>query len=102
MRACVLTVLLALAAVRGGAAQANADSVLDVLSSSSQLSTLYKYVQKVSQGGWRLSGRKVQVPVKAGPRPTSGAWRHARRRRAHVLPAACTPGLLPSACYTRP
>ena len=47
----VLAVLLALAAARGGAAQENADSVLDVLSSSTQLSTLNKYVQKVGRRG---------------------------------------------------
>lgn len=50
MRAFVLAVLLALAAARGAAAQENADSVMEVLSSSPQLSTLNKYVQKVGAG----------------------------------------------------
>lgn len=47
MRAFVLAVLVAAAALHGAAAQENADSVMDVLSSSTQLSTLNKYVQKV-------------------------------------------------------
>lgn len=47
MRAFALAVLVAAAALHGAAAQENADSVMDVLSSSTQLSTLSKYVQKV-------------------------------------------------------